>query len=288
MDRRSTAGEVILAYLRAQVDAVRRHDLGVRRDEEDAVHQLRVAMRRLRSLFTSYRRVLDRERTTPIAEELRWAGQVLSDARDIEVMREVLAQQVSSVGEALDVESASAALTRHFEQSTREARAAALDVLNGHRYASLLGSLEATAAEPPLTPHAESAARDELSRAIRRAHRRLTNAVSALDHAQNGEELDAGLHEVRKKAKQARYTAEAALPAFGRRLQRWRRAAKATQSTLGDHHDLVACRALLRQLAAGEAAPDAFVFGALHERALALGAELHERFIQQWQATPRP
>lgn len=290
LDRRSTAGDVVLAYLRAQVDAVRRHDLGVRRNEEDAVHQLRVAMRRLRSAFTSFRRVLDRRRTEQVAAELKWAADVLSDARDMEVLREVLTKELSTNGQRVDVEHAVQALTRHLEQAATDARAAVLDVLNGGRYAALLGSLEALVAEPPFTPRAEDPARDELGRAITRAHRRLAKAVSGLDEVQDGDELDAGLHEVRKKAKQARYTGDAARPAFGRRQRRWRRAAKAIQTTLGDDHDLVQARALLRRLADTNnvLGQDAFVFGAFHERALTRGAALRERFNRQWRETPQP
>ena len=45
-----TAGEVVLAYLRTQIAAIRRSDLEVRRDTDDAVHQLRVSARRARSV----------------------------------------------------------------------------------------------------------------------------------------------------------------------------------------------------------------------------------------------
>lgn len=288
--RRSTAGEVVTAYLQAQVDAVRRHDLGVRRDDEDAVHQLRVAMRRLRSALTSFRRVLDRERTRDLSAELRWAGRVLSDARDEEVLREVLTGELSEVDHRVDVHAAKDALTRRFEQAATDARAAVVEELNSGRYAALLGSLEDLATQPPLTSRAGRPARNELSRAITRANRRLEAAVHNLADVQNEQELDAGLHEVRKKAKQARYTADAAEPAFGRRLRRWRKAVKATQTTLGDYHDLVEARALLRRMTDADTtcAQDAFVFGMLHQRALADGAALHERFTQQWRKIPQP
>ena len=49
-----------------------RYDPAVRRDLPDSVHQMRVATRRLRSAFKTYRKVLDRAVTDPIGEELKW------------------------------------------------------------------------------------------------------------------------------------------------------------------------------------------------------------------------
>jgi CHAD domain-containing protein len=43
-------------------------------DEPDAVHQMRVATRRLRSALATYRPLLDRERTDPVRQELKWLG----------------------------------------------------------------------------------------------------------------------------------------------------------------------------------------------------------------------
>ncbi|WP_236792542.1 CYTH and CHAD domain-containing protein [Amycolatopsis sp. GM8] len=280
----STAGDVVMAYVRAQVEAVRRQDLAVRGDEDDAVHKLRVAMRRLRSTLSSFRRVLDRSRTKAISDELRWAGLVLSDARSTEVMRGLFADELSTLD--ADVTAARLALNRHFDRAAADARAAILDTLNGQRYATLLGSLEALIADPPFTAHADEPARTELRHALRRAHRRLAEAVEHLDDA---EDIDAGLHEARKKAKQARYAADAVAPASGRRVRRWGKAAKGIQATLGDYHDLVEVRALLYQLRrqGTVSSQAAFVFGILHERATTHGTALHERFTRQWREFER-
>jgi CHAD domain-containing protein len=49
LTRHSSAAEVVLSYLRDQVAAIAHYDSLVRRDEPDAVHQMRVATRRARS-----------------------------------------------------------------------------------------------------------------------------------------------------------------------------------------------------------------------------------------------
>ena len=52
------AGDVVLAYLGEQAAALKAQDPQVRRDEPDAVHQMRVASRRLRSALQTFRHVL--------------------------------------------------------------------------------------------------------------------------------------------------------------------------------------------------------------------------------------
>lgn len=289
-DQDVTAGEMVMTYLRDQVDALRRHDIGVRNDEDDAVHQARVAMRRLRSTLNGFGRVLDHERTAGIAEELRWAARVMSDARDGEVLRDLLTSDLAAVNETVDVEGASRVLARRFDNADTRARAAVLDTLNGPRYATLLGSLEALVAEPPFTLRADRPACKELRRAIGRAQRRLAKAVAATSDADAGRDMDARLHKVRRRAKQARYTAELAGPAFGQRVRKWRKAVKGVQATLGNHHDLVEARAFLRRVAAEGATPtpDAFVLGILHQRAEDRAAALHMRFTRQWRKVADP
>ncbi|HVW43687.1 MAG TPA: CYTH and CHAD domain-containing protein [Amycolatopsis sp.] len=290
VDKRSTAGDVVMAYVTAQVEALRQHDLGVRRNEDDAVHQLRVAMRRLRTALTMFRRVLDRERTKQVADELKWAGGVLSRDRSTEVLRSLLTEELATLGDSATVGKARAALTQYFDQAAAQARAAALGMLNDRRYAALLGSLETLIDEPPLTVRADWPARRELQRAIDRAHRRLRRAVDGIADAADEPAMDDALHEVRKKAKQARYVADTVRPAFGKRLRPWRKSAKAVQTTLGDYHDLVEARALLERLSVADGVPAQvpFVLGRLYERARARGAAMHERFTEQWEHVPTP
>ncbi len=60
----------------------------VRDAHPDGVHDLRVAMRRTRSLLSTFRRQLDAEEGPRLREELRWAGGELSPVRDLEVVHE--------------------------------------------------------------------------------------------------------------------------------------------------------------------------------------------------------
>jgi CHAD domain-containing protein len=79
---RSTAGQVVLAYMRDQVAAISRYDPLVRRNEPDAVHQMRVATRRARSALQAFGTIIDRDATRPLCAELKWLAAALGQARD--------------------------------------------------------------------------------------------------------------------------------------------------------------------------------------------------------------
>ena len=66
--RKGSAGAVLMDYIARQVDRIAAEELRVRRDAPDAVHQMRVAARRLRSVLKAYREVLDRQRTDRVAD----------------------------------------------------------------------------------------------------------------------------------------------------------------------------------------------------------------------------
>ncbi|GAB2771488.1 CYTH and CHAD domain-containing protein [Amycolatopsis magusensis] len=279
--KKATAGEVVLHYLRAQVDALHRHDAGVRRDTEDSVHQMRVAMRRLRSALGAFRRVLDRDAVQPLRDELKWLGGELGPVRDNEVLHAGLAGQAARLPRRLTIGPVAVYLDTYFEQRARRAQAHALTALNSTRYLNLLRALDSLLDDPPLTKKAKRPARTELRQAVLRADRRLRRAAAALEGA---EDRGAALHEVRKKAKQARYTADALRPVAGKKLNAWRKRVKAVQSTLGDHHDTVVARAELVPLAvaADRDGHSSFSYGVLHGRNELEAERLDARFRREW------
>ncbi|HEY4631285.1 MAG TPA: CHAD domain-containing protein, partial [Blastococcus sp.] len=79
------AGQFVLAALRDQLADLQAADVLLRTEQPDAVHQVGVAARRLRSTLTAFRPVLDRDATRPLRDELAWLGRQLAEARDREV-----------------------------------------------------------------------------------------------------------------------------------------------------------------------------------------------------------
>ncbi|MEO3973407.1 CYTH and CHAD domain-containing protein [Streptomyces sp. CAU 1734] len=262
------AGGHLLAYLREQSEALLSHDPAVRRDLPDSVHQMRVATRRLRSAFRSYRRLLDRSVTDPIGEELKWLAGELGVARDQEVLTERLRAGLDALPRTLLLGPVRGRLRIWSAAHGSGARRRALTTLDSRRYRALLDSLDALLADPPLLKPAGAPAERALPRAIRKDFDRL---AARIDHAlalPPGPDRDLAMHDARKAAKRVRYAGEAAVPALGKPAKRFARRMKSVQSLLGDHQDSVVARDTLRDLgiqshAAGESA---FTWGLLHAR----------------------
>jgi CHAD domain-containing protein len=275
LTRHSSAAEVVLSYLRDQVAAIERYDPLVRRDEPDAVHQMRVATRRARSALQAFGSIIDREATRPLRGELKWLALALGQARDTEVILDRLRIGLADIPPALVTGPVEARITAHFTAELAQAGEIAVAALDGRRYRRLGDDLAGLVARPPLTPRAERGAGEVLAKPVRRVGRRLLRALAAVPEA---EDRDAALHEARKAAKMARYAAEAAVPALGRAASRQAAAAKELQQVLGDHHDSVVARTVLLDLAgkAREAGEDTFTYGLMYQRQAGEAASMEQ------------
>jgi CHAD domain-containing protein len=277
-----SAAAVVGAYVRTQRDAIVGWDPRVRRDEPDSVHKMRVATRRLRSTFRTYRPLWDRATTDRLRAELRWLGEVLGAVRDAEVMAARLDAALAAEPPELVIGPVAARLADGLRARTAKQRRALVADLDGRRYAQLLDDLDDLLAAAP-TERGLRPAGPELRRRVRRAARRVDRLLAAADRAADragGGTADAGrplpgvlgrdeaLHEARKAAKRARYAGEAAEPAAGKPAAKLARAMEDLQELLGDHHDSVVTRDLLRQAgtAAHAAGENAFTYGLLHAR----------------------
>ncbi|MFE5834289.1 CHAD domain-containing protein [Streptomyces sp. NPDC056508] len=263
-----TAGAAVLAYVREQTEAIVALDPAVRRDLPDAVHQLRVACRRLRSALKTYRSVLDRDATDPLGAELKWLAGELGAARDQEVLAERLRARLGDVPRTLRRGPVKARLRVWDTARTEDARRRAVAALDSDRHLALLDRLDALLADPPLRKAASRDAAKVLARAVRKDHARLAARV---DHALSlapGHERDLALHEARKAAKRARYAGDAARPTLGKPAKKFSERVKKVQSLLGEHQDSVVTRATLRDLAARAhaAGETAFTWGLLYGR----------------------
>ncbi len=264
LTRHSPAAEVVLGYVRDQVAAISRYDPLVRRDEPDAVHQMRVATRRERSALQAFGGMIERDVTRPLCAELKWLAAALGQARDTEVLLARLIAELAAISPALVTGPVQARITAHFTAELAQARQTALAALDGQRYLRLLKDLYVQLADPPLTPLATRQAGKAFPEPVRRAARRLQRALAAVPGA---EDRDAAIHKARKAAKRARYAAEAAVPALGNAASRQAAQAKELQQLLGDHHDSVVARTVLLDLAqeAREAGQDTFTYGLMYQ-----------------------
>ncbi|MGY1855691.1 CYTH and CHAD domain-containing protein [Modestobacter sp. SYSU DS0290] len=279
-------GEVVLAALRDQVQALQDADLMLRTAQPDAVHQVRVACRRLRSTLATVRPVLDRERTDPIRAELAEVGSALSPSRDAEVALAHLRELVAGEPEELVLGPVAARLQQAETKDVADGDAQARRALNGARYLQLRDDLDALLADPPFTAVATEPAGEVLRAVLAKAAKRLRSTVEAAQDAAPGHDHDEALHEVRKAGKRLRYTAEATLPVLGPPVKELVTALKAVQEVLGDRQDTVVTRQLCTQLglqafADGE---NAWTYGRLHALEQARAERAEQEFWLRWPA----
>ncbi|MET7618975.1 CYTH and CHAD domain-containing protein [Streptomyces sp. NPDC005408] len=285
-----TAGEHVLAYLREQADALLAYDPAVRRDLPDSVHQMRVATRRMRSAFKTYKKVVDRTVTDPIGEELKWLAAELGVARDQEVLTERLKSRIDALPRTLLLGPVRGRLRLWSVAHGSGARRKAVAVLDSKRYLALLESLDTLLADPPLLKAAGGAAARVIPAAVIKDYDRL---AARIDHALElppGEARDLAMHDARKAAKRARYAGEAATPALGKPAKRFAKRMKAVQTVLGDHQDSVVAREALRNLAiqAHAAGESAFTWGLLYGQEEAAAAQREAELPEVWDEAAAP
>lgn len=291
--KNSPAGDVVLAYLGEQAAKLSALDFAVRRDRPDSVHQMRVAVRRLRSTLQAFTRILSVPKTEHLMAELKWLGGVLGGARDNEVLAEQLHAGLKAVPTELVLGPAQARITTHFAPLEASTRKAVLDALDSERYRALRAELSHLLESPPLTPAAAEPAGKALPPAVAQTYRRTRRRMRRADQAPAGQAHDVALHETRKAAKRARYAAEAAAPGLGKKTgkkaRRFAKGMKQVQSALGAHQDAVIVQATARDIGvqAHLAGENAFSFGLLQERAHQQAIACEDQAWRAWRRASR-
>lgn len=275
----ATAGGAVVAYLAAHVDTLLAHDPKARLAEHDAVHKMRVSVRRIRSVLKSYRALLDRTRTDDLRPELKWLADELGTVRDLEVLRERFTGRLDGLpAEPAGHRGWLDALAERERMAYRRLNA----TLRDQRYFDLLDALDRLIADPPYTGRAEREAAEELPPLVRRAWRRLERAYDAIGSAPP-EERDAARHETRKVAKRARYSAEAASAALGAPAAAVAANAESMQEVLGRFQDGVIAQEHLAGMVATAIDPrEAFTLGVLYEIERREAGEALEEVAATW------
>jgi CHAD domain-containing protein len=251
--------EVVRACIAGSAIRMLRHDAGVRLGEDpEAVHQARVATRRLRSDLRSFRSLLDPAWTADLRSELGWLGGELGTVRDLDVLGERLRAELRSLADE-DAEAAPKLLDRvRIERDA--ARAELNSAMREPRYLSLLDRVVAAAAEPAvLGDVANLPAAEVMGHLMEGPWNHVQHTCRDLDAGSPDEDL----HEARIRAKRVRYAAETLIPVFGKDARRFAERAEALQTVLGEHQDAVMAVGWLRTQARGMTTPTAFVAGEL-------------------------
>ena len=221
----------------------RNEDLMIKGPKPDALHQARVALRRLRSAFSIFEALLVDDVSAQLNDEVRWLAAELGEARNLDVMLER-----APPGELRD----------RLEAAHLLAYARVNQVLMSSRVRRLMLNLaQWTASGTWLAESSNRDIRDQPSREF---------ASAALDRfrhkvKKHGRDLaaaeDEARHKVRREAKKLRYAAEFFTALFDRKRERRQykhfvAVMEALQEQLGALNDMAAASDVLTTLGIGD------------------------------------
>jgi inorganic triphosphatase YgiF len=222
----------------------------------EAVHQLRVGARTLRSAFSTFKDVVEDKDFERIKGELRWIAKACDEARNLDVFAdETVAPAADLDGPPVGLDALDAAL----EGARKRARAAVTQAVASARFRDLL--IEATGwietGDWLAGEAAGGSAKCFAVEALDDRRKKLVRHGCRLDKA-----TDEARHRVRIDAKKLRYAAEGFQDLFPKKaVRRFVDELKALQDDLGALNDLVTAEAFLPSL--GLPADAAFAAGEL-------------------------
>jgi CHAD domain-containing protein len=249
--------------------------------DAEAIHQMRVQIRRLRAALALFRGVLRPPRPAR-RDRLRWLSRALGRVRDLDVIVALLEEghltHVEGV-EAARLEDLLAALKERRWRSHRKLKAA----LARPRYAKLKAALREFARRPRF---ARGAAEDAmaarfLTDAIRRGARRVSGHRGMSERTPTAQDL----HALRIRVKRLRYVLDFHAETAGIAFEEERRLTRQLQDCLGELHDHDVLLGWFDGAAHGAAVPvEAALFAGawvvLPERLRAARARLFRRFLR--------
>ncbi|HEY2297067.1 MAG TPA: CYTH and CHAD domain-containing protein [Jatrophihabitans sp.] len=243
-----TVQGAVLSYLADQYEVIFAGDLALRRGQ-DVVHKTRVATRRYRSVLREFGGLFDPERAAALDAELKWYAAALGGARDLQVLRKHLFDDLDQLPPELVLGPVAAQLNEALTADDVRASRKVTTALQSKRYLALLDELHAWLVTPPLRGGKKP--RGQLARYIDKAERKYAKRLATAELLEDGDPAKNELmHRARKAAKRARYTAELSVPALGRSARKSAKRAKAVQSRLGDRQDAVVSVGFLRRAGA--------------------------------------
>jgi len=277
IDDSMTAGAVAFAALRRSFAALLVHEPGTRLgDDIEALHQMRVATRRLRAALKLFADALP-ARARGFHRTLGWIGGRLGAVRDLDVQLERLHTWRTEMEprDTAPLEAVAALLRRRRAQ----ARHRMLSGLDSRRYERFAAAFMAFLQHPPrrqtglARAHILAVAPDLIAQRYRRVRKSGDAIVAASPPSE--------YHALRIRCKRLRYALEFQADVYGKPVRRRLRALVALQSLLGDHQDADVAAAHLRELCKARGrvlGPEAvFVIGKIAERYERRAAKLRRR-----------
>lgn len=252
-------------------------------DDIEGVHQVRVALRRLRSALRVFRSALPRSVTDPWADAMRWLADQLGPARDMDVF---IAEGLDAVAAKLPLPGGDKLMA--LAQRRREsAYQTVQDMLDSERYRSFKVHFQAWLQNQVwLTSELSDGQRHRLQgdivafacKVLDKQDRRVLAAGAHVER-----ESAQAMHQLRIECKKLRYAAEFFTPLF-QDMEDFITHLKDLQDLLGIMHDVTVMRHLLEDLLAGKQDPDVLQYaGALLGWRTRQYYDIEDSFNQRWE-----
>ena len=202
-------------------------------NDPEAVHEMRVAVRRLRTALRLGKATVPARRREALGRELRWLADALGQVRDLDVQLATADWHRARL--AVGARGPIDGFRRALRRQRKVALAALQETFAASRYSRLLLTLERVATPPARPPAGAAAEPIPLAgrRAIKRAARKLRklgDGVGELPHADE-------LHTLRIRAKRLRYVLEALKEITGGDGRRLVKRVTQLQDVLGKFND---------------------------------------------------
>jgi CHAD domain-containing protein len=258
------------------------NEAGVREDiDSEFLHDLRVAVRRTRSVLGQLKGVFPEAETERFAEDLRWLGQVTGPTRDLDVFLLDLPGLETEVG---PLEPLRALVLEQREEALRDLRAA----LDSPRYRALIEDWSSFLGDSMPGPRGKAAVETVVTPRIRKLAKRVAREGAAIGRDTPAE----AMHELRKRAKKLRYLTEFFGPLYGDggRTSACVKQVKGLQSKLGTLQDLAVQAERVRGYAGallgrrGVEADDLMAVGVLVDRLERRRSKLHATLAEGYDA----
>jgi CHAD domain-containing protein len=252
------------------------------RGDVEAIHQLRVATRRLRTSLQLFAPMLPPATAGSLAEGLSWLGRGVGGVRDLDV----LALAVSARARGLADETRAALGPLEHDVSARRAVALAelVRMRDTPQCRRMLGRLGQLAASRPAVRGAVRFG-DVAADLVRPMFRSVVRAGRDMHDGTPG----VALHRLRVRVKRLRYACEALAPLVGDDMRPVVRRLMRLQDVLGEHQDAVTQVAWLRAYAGSAQLPPATLLatGALVDRLDRRARRLRVRIPRAWRRFDR-
>ena len=242
----------------------------IKGEDTEYVHQMRVAVRKLRFILQFWNPLFDKKKTNSLNEELKWLAGELGQARDADILLQRFeAQWEGAPAGALFSKPFRDFVVQELSQKRTAAKESLIAALSSDRYKRLLSSLahlfdwkNLKGEDPPLKHIVPDLFGTAIKKAGRYAGRKLDNSE---------------LHALRIAFKRLRYIAECFGELYRGKLRGHLRQFKKFQDILGNYCDAQVAELFLYRLAAGREActPEA------RQRCLELGGLI---FLQRLDA----